>query len=215
MNSVNKSTGYTPFQLRFGRAPRVLPPLLPPPPTTSTEYVTAHAVIEEVAANVASAKDNLMLAKITQSFHSNPSRGDPVTYNVGDKVMLSTLNRRKEYKSQDQLHVAKFMPRYDGPYLVVDTHDAASTVTLDIFPTPPTSSPPSTLPTSNLSNKMMTSNILPVPWKNLDLSAAKIPKSFSWTRSSITRKSASLTSSTWFGGSAMALKTTNGFRVMT
>ena len=215
MNSVNKSTGYTPFQLRFGRAPRVLPPLLPPPPTTSTEYVTARAVIEEVAANVASAKDNLMLAKITQSFHSNPSRGDPVTYNVGDKVMLSTLNRRKEYKSQDQLRVAKFMPRYDSPYLVVDTHDAASTVTLDIFPTPPTSSPPSTLPTSNLSNKMMTSNILPVPWKNLDLSAAKILKSFSWTRSSITRKSANLTSSTWFGGSAMALKTTNGFRVMT
>ena len=46
--------------------------------------------------------------------------------------MLSTLNRRKEYKAQDQLRVAKFMPRYDGPYLVVDTHESASTVTLDI-----------------------------------------------------------------------------------
>ena len=46
--------------------------------------------------------------------------------------MLSTLNRRKEYKSQGEFRVAKFMPRYDGPYHVIDTHDAASTVTLDI-----------------------------------------------------------------------------------
>src|ERR1700679_3513330 len=30
MSSVNKSTGFSPFQLRFGRNPRVLPPLFPP-----------------------------------------------------------------------------------------------------------------------------------------------------------------------------------------
>ena len=77
-----------------------------------------------------------MLAKITQSYHSNPSRGNPVSYKVGNKVMLSTLNRRKDYKSQGQFRVAKFMPRYDGPYLVVDTHEAASTVTLDILNAP-------------------------------------------------------------------------------
>ena len=132
MNTINKSTGFSPFQLRFGRAPRVLPPLLPPPPSTSSDYVTARAIIEEVSANVAAARDNLMLAKISQAYHSNASRGNTVLYKVGDKVMLSTLNRRKEYKSQDQMRVAKFMPRYDGPYLVVDTHEAASTVTLDI-----------------------------------------------------------------------------------
>ena len=37
MNSVNRSTGFTPFQLRFGRSPRILPPLFPSTVTTPAE----------------------------------------------------------------------------------------------------------------------------------------------------------------------------------
>ena len=88
--------------------------------------------MEEISTNIADARDNLMLAKITQAFHSNSARGSSVSYKIGNKVMLSTLNRRKDYKSNDVIRVAKFMPRYDGPYLVVDTYEAASTITLDI-----------------------------------------------------------------------------------
>jgi Chromo (CHRromatin Organisation MOdifier) domain len=139
MNSVNKSTGFSPFQL--GCSARVLPPLIAPPPKPSKEYITARGVIEEVSANVATARDNLMLAKILQahqsnSYQSNSSHSKAVHYKTGDMVMLSTLNRCKEYKLSGELRVAKFMPRYNGPFLVVDVHEEASTVTLDIPNTP-------------------------------------------------------------------------------
>jgi Chromo (CHRromatin Organisation MOdifier) domain len=73
-----------------------------------------------------------MLSKITQSYHANKSRSSDLVYKVGDKVMLSTLNRRRDYKTSGERRVAKFMPRFDGPYLVIATFPEASTVTLDI-----------------------------------------------------------------------------------
>ena len=50
--------------------------------------------------------------------------------------MLSTLNRRRDYKRTGEQRVAKFMPHFDGPYIVTDVNMEASTVTLDIPQTP-------------------------------------------------------------------------------
>ena len=132
MNTVNKSTGYTPFQLRLGKSPRVLPPLIPGPPNPSAVHIRAREVIERLQTDVADAKDNLMVAKISQSYHANKTRRDDPKYAIGDLVILSTLNRRREYKNSEDKRVAKFMPRFDGPYLVTDIHEKASTVTLDL-----------------------------------------------------------------------------------
>jgi hypothetical protein len=45
------------------------------------------------------------------------SRGLDDIFVVGDRVMLSTLHRRKAYMQKGDKRVAKFMPRFDGPYL--------------------------------------------------------------------------------------------------
>jgi Integrase zinc binding domain len=146
MSTTNKSTGYTPFHLRFGRSPRILPPLIPPPLNPSDDHISAREIIENLQTDVADARDNLILAKISQSHFANPNRAEQPHYQIGDKVMLSTLNRRKDYKTKGQKRVAKFMPRFDGPYQIIDTHHDASTVTLEM------PNAPNLFPTFHISN---------------------------------------------------------------
>jgi hypothetical protein len=141
MSTVNASTGFSGFQLRFGQQPKMIPALSVLAELGPAQDTTANEVIEKVALDVAAAKDNLILAKISQSYHANSARSDAPNYKVGDLVMLSTLNRRREYLANTEKRVAKFMPRFDGPYEVINSNVAASTVTLampsarNVFPT--------------------------------------------------------------------------------
>ncbi|GLB36666.1 hypothetical protein LshimejAT787_0309530 [Lyophyllum shimeji] len=98
-------------------------------------------VIQAIELNFKEAMDNLINSKIAQAHHANKSRGEEVVYNVGDRVLLSTINRRREYMQKKDGRVAKFMPQFDGPYSVIAAHPETSSYTLDlpeglnIFPT--------------------------------------------------------------------------------
>jgi len=159
INTINKSTGYTPFQLCFGRSPCILPPLINPPSCPSEEYITAQEFIDKLAKDVADAKDNLLLSKISQCHFANKKREEDIPHAIGDMVMLSTLNRCRAYKHAGKKHVTKFMPRFNGPYLIVDTNPRASTVILDI-PQTLICSQHSTCPISNPSGLTTTPNFL-------------------------------------------------------
>jgi len=112
MNSVNASTNFSGFQLHLRRSPRIIPPIIPL--TLPDELIDAGklalTVINNIETDVAQACDNLLHAKIQQAHHASASRSADPNYSIGDAVMLSTFNRRCEFKKAGEKRTAKFFP---------------------------------------------------------------------------------------------------------
>src|SRR5882757_2160037 len=89
MNSINSSTGFSGFQIRMGRSPRIIPPLIPGTTNDETSATTvACSIISQIEHDVAEAQDTLVGAKIMQAFFAAKTRGKEDHYLVGDRVML-------------------------------------------------------------------------------------------------------------------------------
>jgi len=132
MNTVNKSTSFMPFQLRFGRSPRIIPPLVPAKTSATVANIDAWHVIRHLETDVLEAQDNLLKAKISQSFQKNKHRTLKFPFSIDTCVRLSMLHRCKEYTAKGEKQVAKFMLHYDGPYTITDVDEEHSTVMLDL-----------------------------------------------------------------------------------
>jgi hypothetical protein len=87
MNTVNKSTGFSPFQLRMSRSPRLIPPLLP----TVLQEITADyldgtphvlTLLDCISPDFPKSQDNLQQAKILQAYFANKHRGSENAYAI-------------------------------------------------------------------------------------------------------------------------------------
>ncbi|KIJ43231.1 hypothetical protein M422DRAFT_133854, partial [Sphaerobolus stellatus SS14] len=107
MNTINTSTSFSPFQLKTGRSPRIIPPLVPLPEGVTANDITAREIIDRLQTDVKEAQDSLLAAKVRQAHHANEHRGCEDIYDVGDLVMLSTANHRRNYKRKGKKYVAK------------------------------------------------------------------------------------------------------------
>jgi hypothetical protein len=87
-------------------------------------------MVERLEMDIQEARDSLTAAKIAQAHHANKDRNPEPSFNVGDRVMLTTSNRRREYMQAKKGRVAKFMPRFDGPYEIISFHPESSNYTL-------------------------------------------------------------------------------------
>ena len=136
MNTINKSTSFSPFQLQMGRSPRLILPLLPLPHNATKEDISTRDIIDCLQLDIFEAQDNLLHAKISQSIEVNKYRSLTFPFTIGSHVHLTTLHRRNEYKAKGEKHAVKFMLRFDGPYTIVDTNEIHSTVTIELPNTP-------------------------------------------------------------------------------
>ncbi|GAW09476.1 reverse transcriptase-RNase H-integrase [Lentinula edodes] len=136
MNSVNSSTGLSMFELRYGRCPRVIPPLIRDdsiiPPNASEDAIAAREFLTDIDSTVREARDNLTLAKVVQAYQADKDRGPCELFEEGDWVMLSTYHRREIFKKAGEKRAAKFFARFDGPYKIIKAFPATSHYTLDM-----------------------------------------------------------------------------------
>jgi hypothetical protein len=206
MNTVNKSMGFSPFQLRMGRSPRVIPPLVERGNhDTAPEAERAYDLIKKLEQISMEAQDNLLRTKISQAAQANKTWTLTFPFAVGGRVRLTMLHRRHEYQGSGEKRVAKFMPRYDGPYTVININEEDSTVTLDFRTHPissrlfiPLKSFPTLKTTPHSSPIMNSANPQRSPWK-------MARKNISFAISSMST-AAVVVIVTWFDGSVMGLK---------
>jgi hypothetical protein len=135
MNTINVSSGFSPFQLHMGHSPCLIPPIAPAlaeEASSDVDTALALALIKCITLDIKEAKDNLLAAKVAQAEFANRHRGDEIVYSVGDKVMLSTIHRCREYMQKNSDRVAKFMPRFDGPFLMIKAFPEKSIYTLEL-----------------------------------------------------------------------------------
>ncbi|KIJ50025.1 hypothetical protein M422DRAFT_94605, partial [Sphaerobolus stellatus SS14] len=108
MNTVNASTGFMPFQLKTGRSPHLIPPLVSKDVQTLTSAeADAQTIINNLHTDIQEAQDRLLAVKIQQAYHANQHRGPEDVFQIGDLVMLSTANRRRNYMRNGKKRVAK------------------------------------------------------------------------------------------------------------
>jgi hypothetical protein len=135
MNTVNVSTKFFGFQLHLECSPRLILALSM---QTVSEIPQVVDFICRLHDDVAEAKENLLLAKITQAHHQSKGCTPEPDFKINDFVMLSTKNQRREFTKKGEKCTTKFFPWWDGPYCISDCHPSASTYTLDIktYPDP-------------------------------------------------------------------------------
>jgi hypothetical protein len=153
MNTLNTSTEFTPFMLKSAHSPRLIPPLInkvtiqalsrdpnetstPSPPTpaipTSDSEDLAQTIITQLADELLDAKDSLTAAKINQAHQANKDCAPDPIFDVGNRVLLATAHRWREYMQAKDGHAAKFMPRFDGSFKVTNAFLDSSTCTLHL-----------------------------------------------------------------------------------
>jgi hypothetical protein len=108
-NSVQASTGYTPYYLDCGQHPN-LPIVNAVNDEAKSNNPTVNELLSRMHDSIATAKANLQAAQQRQSHYANQHRRE-VIFKVGDQVMLSTVN----FRVMNPNRTVKLMPRFIGP----------------------------------------------------------------------------------------------------
>ena len=113
-NSVQASTGFSPFHLDCGQKP-LTPGTLLSQPENPSQVATTEDFLTQWRTNIQRAKDTILAAQDRQAENANRHRRSE-TFQEGDKVMLSTAHLQPP--SEKQRPLKKLQSKYIGPYTI-------------------------------------------------------------------------------------------------
>lgn len=123
-SAQSKSTTFAPFELNYGYIP-TLRGLLAEVPTEYKPGIRSYAA--RARTNIMEAHDAIIAARVAQTFYANCQRRIDDPYSINDKVWLSTENL-----TMPKGRIRKFMPRFIGPFKIIDSDPTSSNYQLEL-----------------------------------------------------------------------------------
>ncbi|CAG9137926.1 unnamed protein product [Plutella xylostella] len=117
--AVCQSTGFTPAYLTFGRELRTPCDLTHDLSTVIRSENFVHEItptLKKLANDLKIAKENVEKAQENNRLAANKKRRPDPGYKVGDLVLITT----HPISNQEKNYTAKFAPRRDGPYQILN-----------------------------------------------------------------------------------------------
>jgi len=122
-SSVNKTTGFAPFELIYGHLPQMVT-FIPP-----SEFTGVQDFAQKALDNLQSAHDAILINRVRQAIQVNKHRSPDLLLKVGDLIYLSTKDLNLP-KGQTK----KLTPLFIGPYEVLEAHENTSNYTIKLPP---------------------------------------------------------------------------------
>ena len=109
-DSIQASTGETPFYMNSGQHPR-FSPILSLNSNNKSKHQSVNEMLEQMHNTIKNAKTSLEQAQQRQQQYANESRRE-IIFKIGDEVLLSTANLRNMDRAP------KLYPKFIGPYKI-------------------------------------------------------------------------------------------------
>lgn len=120
-SSVNKLSGFAPFELTYGYLPRMIQTV------EQSEFPGVQTFAEQTVKNFTATRDALIENQTRQAFQANAHCCADSPYKEGDKVYLSTVNL-----NLPKGRARKLAPKYIGPYTILRACPEISLYTLEL-----------------------------------------------------------------------------------